>query len=196
MPGLPAALVYSPHIHPGPPSRMDSEIPISRLSLWSKYSMGGPLILLEIGSWNAPICAPQNSVLRVMHPECTPIILAFLNSVLSIFLYKKTPEALRLRGFAGISALGELRRAAGGLEAVLLTAYNARPLCTNGSTYLNFGLTSNLTSKIYFFKCRIDSGNEILRLVIGQVCVDIQSDLCVLMACQHLHRLDIHTSQQ
>ena len=30
---------------------------------------------------------------------------------------------MRLRGFAGISALGELRRAAGGLEAVLFISH-------------------------------------------------------------------------
>lgn len=75
--------MYSPRAHPGPPSPMDSEILIKPLSLWPEYSTGGLLILLKIRRLDAPIYAPQNTVLRSMHPECTPIILVFLSSVLS-----------------------------------------------------------------------------------------------------------------
>ena len=41
-------------------------------------------------------------------------------------LHNKTPEPLRLQGFAGISALGELRRTAGRFEAILLALLHPR----------------------------------------------------------------------
>ena len=61
--------MYSPRAHPGPPSPMDDEILIKPLSLWPEHSTGGLLILLKIRRLNAPIYAPQNTVLRPMHPN-------------------------------------------------------------------------------------------------------------------------------
>ena len=45
-------------------------------------------------------------------------------------------------------------------------------------------------------KCLVDLRDQILRLVIGQVCVDVQRDFGVLMASQHLHRLDVDAGQK
>ena len=91
--------MYSPRAHPGPPSPMDSEILIKPLSLWPEYSTGGLLILLKNGGLDAPTYAPQNSVLRAMHPGCTPIILAFLGPVLSDFATWKNPGTVVAPGF-------------------------------------------------------------------------------------------------
>ena len=88
--------MYSPRAHPGPPSPMDREILIKPLSLWPEYSTGGLLILLKNGGLDAPTYAPQNSVLRAMHPGCTPIILVFLVPVLSDFATWKNPETVAL----------------------------------------------------------------------------------------------------
>ena len=89
----------SPRAHPGPPSPMDSEILIKPLSLWPEYSTGGLLILLKNGGLDAPTYAPQNSVLRAMHPGCTPIILVFLGPVLSGFATWKNPGTVAAPGF-------------------------------------------------------------------------------------------------
>ncbi len=91
--------MYSPRAHPGPPSPMDSEILIKPLSLWPEYSTGGLWILLKTGGWDAPIYAPQNTVLRAMHPGCTPIILVFLSSVLPDFATWKNPGTVVAPGF-------------------------------------------------------------------------------------------------
>ena len=132
---------------------MDDEILIKPLSLWPEYSMGDLPILPENGCRNEPQNEPQ---FLQFSPATIP----------QNPLNGKTPEPLQFRGFRGNSALGELRRAVGGLEAVLLTPYPEKlpifkrfedlflkctPMCTPKNRY--FGLLANawLTFEIRSF---------------------------------------------
>lgn len=62
--------------------------------------MGGVAVFVKIGGLDAPIYAPQNSVLRPMHPGCTPIIFAFLGFILLDFSIRKNPETVAASGFS------------------------------------------------------------------------------------------------
>ena len=103
---------------------------------------------------------------------------------------------MRFQGFLEISSLGQLGSTTCCLETVLLKSARLKPACPNGFRALISICTSNWTSNGEVVESPVDLGDQVFGLIVGQMRIDVQRDLRVLVAGQYLHRLYIDACQQ